>query len=142
MKKLTKKQKAERQRLMRDLDAVFSRYVRRKDADSSGRVKCITCDRKEHWKLMDAGHFFPRKRMATRWHLANVKPQCKMCNQLQEGNLDAYKKALGVEETKYLKILSNQAVSWDNKELSIMIKHFTNQLNRLNAKQPQRNNKR
>lgn len=144
MKKLNNKKllKANRQRLIRELDQVFSKYIRLKNADASGRVQCFTCGRKEHYKLMDAGHYMSRSKRATRWHEDNVKPQCKLCNQIKDGNLQVYAKKLGVDNSRYLKILSKQPVVWENEELQVMVKYFTEQIKRLNARQPKRTNKR
>ncbi len=73
------------------LDKVFSEYIRRRDADESGYVKCCTCPTVKHWKEMDAGHYITRSHLMTRWGVLNVNTQCHECNVLKNGHLFAYK---------------------------------------------------
>ena len=93
--------------LKKELDRVFSKYVRQKDADESGMVSCITCGKTLHWKEIQAGHFVSRQYLTTRWDENNVRPQCVGDNIFGNGKpLDfeeALKKELGqdyVEEMK------------------------------------------
>ena len=67
------------------LDRLFSEYIRRRDADHAGYCRCVTCGKMQHWKEMDAGHFVPRDRIATRWDETNVHPQCRECNRFRSG---------------------------------------------------------
>lgn len=70
---------------------VFSEYIRRRDADENGMVKCISCATVDHWKNMDAGHFIPKSvSSALRFHELNVHGQCPSCNQWKSGNLTDY----------------------------------------------------
>lgn len=62
------------------LDRIFSEVVRRKAADSSGRVSCVTCGTILHWRLMQAGHFQDRQHLATRYDETNVFCQDEDCN--------------------------------------------------------------
>ena len=67
------------------LDRLFSEYIRRRDADYAGYCRCVTCGKMQHWREMDAGHFVPRDRIATRWDVTNVHPQCRECNRFRSG---------------------------------------------------------
>lgn len=69
-------------KLKKELDTIFSKYIRLKDADSLGNVKCYTCGVVKQWQKdgMQAGHFMSRKHTVTRWDEQNVKPQCYTCN--------------------------------------------------------------
>ena len=67
------------------LDRLFSEYIRRRDADYAGYCRCVTCGKVQHWREMDAGHFVPRDRIATRWDETNVHPQCRECNRFRSG---------------------------------------------------------
>ena len=75
-----------RRKEVKKLDAVFSKYVRTKHADKSGRVCCVTCGVKKPIKEMHAGHFMSRSKYSTRWMhdedngMVNVLPQCPRCN--------------------------------------------------------------
>jgi len=84
--KYPKKKKVDGYRkLMHKLDAIFSKYIRLRDADESGMCKCITCGEKFFWKKGDAGHFISRDRIATRWDQRNVNAQCPRCNRFRGG---------------------------------------------------------
>jgi len=63
----------------------FSEYTRRRYADPSGFVRCITCNKTHHWKEVDAGHFASRRYEATLFDEKNVHPQCVSCNKYHSG---------------------------------------------------------
>ena len=44
-------------KLKKKLDKIFSEFIRRRNADHLGRVKCFTCGVEKHWKEQQAGHF-------------------------------------------------------------------------------------
>lgn len=71
------------------LDAVFSLYIRLKDA-KNGFVRCVTCGAKDHYKSMHNGHFISRSKIAVRWDEVNCHPQCPDCNVRLKGNLEVY----------------------------------------------------
>lgn len=60
---------------------LFSEWVRRRFASHSGRVVCVTCGGRDHWRVMHAGHFFPKSRgLVYYFHEKNVHVQCVVCN--------------------------------------------------------------
>jgi hypothetical protein len=59
---------------------VFSIYIRQRDMDENGNVKCCTCPNIRHWTGLDAGHFESRIKENTLFDEQNVHPQCKGCN--------------------------------------------------------------
>ena len=63
-------------KLKKELDKVFSQYIRWAYADDSGMVECYTCGVVKHIKEMHNGHFQSRKHTSTRWHENNCRPQC------------------------------------------------------------------
>lgn len=71
---------------MKKLDAAFSKWVRNKYADKSGRVKCFTCHVSRPVGDMHCGHFMSRASYSTRWlhdpdnGMVNTMPQCPRCN--------------------------------------------------------------
>lgn len=91
-----KKEKAVN-KLIEELDALHSEYVRRKAADQNGIVKCYTCNKKDNWKKMQCGHFQSRKHRATRWEMMNTKPQCTGCNIFKYGEQYTFGKNLDLE---------------------------------------------
>lgn len=80
--------------IIKDLDAVFSRYIRLKYADSNGIVTCFTSGQKKHWTLMQNGHFIPRSHLYLRWDERNCRPQTPSENELNSGNMKEYRKRL------------------------------------------------
>ena len=72
-------------KLKKKLDKLFSEYIRRRNADHLGRVKCFTCGVEKHWKEQQAGHFQSRSQHSTRWDEVNVQVQCVKCNMYRQG---------------------------------------------------------
>lgn len=64
---------------------VFSEYIRRRDANTEGMVKCYTCPAVKHWKQMHGGHFVTRTAKAVKFDEKNVQVQCPNCNAFQGG---------------------------------------------------------
>ena len=72
-------------KLKKKLDSLFSQYIRLRNADHLGRVKCFTCGVEKHWKEQQAGHFQSRSHHSTRWDEVNVQVQCIKCNMFRQG---------------------------------------------------------
>ena len=72
-------------KLKKKLDKIFSEFIRRRNADHLGRVKCFTCGVEKHWKEQQAGHFQSRSHHSTRWDDVNVQVQCVKCNMYRQG---------------------------------------------------------
>jgi hypothetical protein len=74
-------------KLKKELDRVFSLFIRQRDATagSDGYGYCATCGYLAHWKEMDCGHYVPRQDLATRWDERNCHLQCKSCNGFRGG---------------------------------------------------------
>ena len=94
---MAKKQKTI-SKLKRELDKVFSLYIRLREATQpEGLVQCFTCGKVSHYKSgIHAGHFMSRKCLSTRWDEINVQPQSIADNLYGQGeqykfgvNLDA-----------------------------------------------------
>lgn len=120
---------------MANLDRVFSQYIRLKDADHAGYVKCWTCDKVKNWREVDAGHFQSRGKYSTRWDESNVKPQCKKCNMYNGGhqyqfglNLDFH---YGKGTAERLILLGNQTRRYSDAELESMIREYRKKLDDL-----------
>ena len=83
------------QRLKSNLWIVFSQYIRKRDMDGMGYIKCISCGKKDIFEHMDAGHYIPKTYgLSIYFHEKNVHPQCTGCNRFRRGNLTAYAIAL------------------------------------------------
>ena len=81
----------------KSLDRLFSKYIRLRDLIHIGR--CITCGAKiSSISQIECGHYISRRYMSLRWHPLNAHGQCRRCNQVLYGNLEAYKRFL---ESRY-----------------------------------------
>tara|TARA_R100000781_G_C4061844_1_gene121292 strand:+ start:406 stop:813 length:408 start_codon:yes stop_codon:yes gene_type:complete len=83
-------------KLKKELDKVFSLYIRLRNATPEGLVKCFTCGKIDHYKRMHAGHFQSRKYLSTRWNEENVMVQCPRCNLFAQGEQYTFGKLLDV----------------------------------------------
>lgn len=96
-------------KLKKELDRVFSLYIRQKYANEDGTVKCYTCTTIKHWTEMQNGHWIPRNNLATRFSEENCRVQCVGCNLFQKGRPDVFAVNLikegvdivALEQTKY-----------------------------------------
>ena len=119
---------AERTKLIKKLDKIFSIWVRRKDSVDE-ITSCFTCGSSRNFKELHAGHFMSRKYMATRWSELNVQPQCIKCNIFDNGqqylfakNLD---KKFGDGTANELHLKSQMLTKFTNDELLEKIKLYT-----------------
>ena len=71
--------------LEKTADKWFSLYIRLRDADENGMVKCVTCGKTAHYKEMDCGHFVTRNHKVTRYNEKNCNVQDTSCNQFKKG---------------------------------------------------------
>jgi 5-methylcytosine-specific restriction endonuclease McrA len=120
-------------KLKKDLDKVFSLYIRLRNASKDGIVKCFTCDKTAHYKKMHAGHFMSRKHHATRWNEDNVQVQCPKCNLFGQGEQYTFGKLLDVRiadgTAEELQELSRTTVKYMRFEYEDMIKHYKEKVN-------------
>lgn len=65
-----------RKSLIKEADQVFSLWVRRSMCNHAGYIVCFVCGQTFLMDEVDAGHFVPRRYLATRWHRVNVWPEC------------------------------------------------------------------
>ena len=110
-------------KLKKELDKVFSQYIRLKYADHNGMCECFTCGTQKHWKNIQAGHFMSRRHMATRWHEDNVKPQCVKCNMFSQGEQYRFGVNLGEKATE-MEELSRTTMKFATFELQELIADY------------------
>ena len=73
-------------KLKKELDKIFSVYIRLRDANEYGMVQCFTCGIVRGYKDgMQNGHFQSRKHLATRFDEENCQVQCIKCNMFSQG---------------------------------------------------------
>jgi len=87
---LKKKRKGERGKLIKELDKWFSLYIRLRDANSNGMVRCFTSGKLMYYKKAQAGHYISRRYFPTRWDEKNVQVQSVGENMFNQGNAPVF----------------------------------------------------
>lgn len=109
-------------------DEWFSKYIRLRDCDSNGFIRCITCNESKRWNESDAGHFQSRRFLATRFNEYNVNAQCKGCNSFGAGEQFKHGKAIdlkfGEGIADELETESRRMVKFSKVELMEMAREF------------------
>jgi hypothetical protein len=103
---------------------IFSEYIRRKYADKDGYVQCVTCGKRDHWKNMQAGHYFSRRHGGTFLDEQNVHVQCPLCNGFGHGESVAYREFIintygqgALDRLEYLKSKPHQFKKFELEQL-------------------------
>ena len=84
-------------KLKKELDKIFSIYIRLREATDNGLCQCFTCGKVAHYKQggMQCGHFQSRRFLATRFDEQNCQVQCQKCNIWSQG--EQYKFGLHID---------------------------------------------
>lgn len=121
--------------LKEKLDRVFSEYIRRRDADENGYIRCISCGKIVYWKDADAGHFVNRRHMSLRYDEKNVNAQCRSCNRFDEGNPIGYaeglKRKYGSQVIRYFEIKKHNIAQYTKVAYEQLIKYYQNKIKEL-----------
>ena len=130
------KKKPSRSKLVKKLDAIFSQYIRLREADNKGFVTCFTCGKNSHYKTQQAGHFQSRRHYATRWDERNVQVQCVGCNMFKGGEQFLFAKALddkyyaGISDELY--VTAQTIVKFSNLDIELLITKYQELVKDLN----------
>lgn len=87
-------------KLKKKADAIFSKYIRLRDATKKPDgwyAKCITCGVEKPVAQMQAGHFVTRSCNLLRFNEQNVNAQCVGCNMFKAGDQYQYAKNLDLK---------------------------------------------
>lgn len=79
------KEKGERSAAKAKAWTQFSRFIRLRDADENGMVKCATCPAVLHWSKADAGHAVAGRGGAILFNEQATAAQCRECNRVHDG---------------------------------------------------------
>jgi hypothetical protein len=105
-----------------------SEYVRRKDADEGGTVRCYTCGELMFWKESHAGHAIPGRHNAVLLDVDIIRPQCPRDNIFMGGRYEIFAAKLirenGLEWFEQKIIASRQAVKISRTDYEEKIGHF------------------
>lgn len=91
---LTRSEKKSLSTLIKELDGLFSEWLRRSNADENGKCECFVCGYKARWQEMQAAHFIDRMYMNCRFDVANVYVCCEQCNCYDPDHKDKLKAAI------------------------------------------------
>ena len=131
------KKPVKRSKVVKDLDNIYSQYIRLKYADNNGMVECYTCGSKMHWKEAQHGHFFTRARYSTRWDDDNSRVQDYRCNVALGGNYIIYTRKmlaeLGEKRFNALELKSNTLIKVPTSELIEKIAYYKTEVERLKS---------
>lgn len=116
--------KPSRKTLVKNLDTIFSTYIRRKDAIDD-IATCVTCGKQDHYKKLQCGHFMSRSNYSTRWDENNVGVQCYGCNISRSGEQFKFSLYLGNKLSEEMLIKSKQTVKFVDEDLLQLIKYYT-----------------
>tara|TARA_B100000809_G_C14648366_1_gene354980 strand:- start:1 stop:399 length:399 start_codon:yes stop_codon:yes gene_type:complete len=116
----------------RDLEKVadrdFSKFIRLRDSNDYGVVRCCTCKKESLWKEMDNGHFIKRDKRATRWEETNCNAQCRACNEYGKGEEAKHKEYIdtlyGENTADKLRHKGNEVRIYSRADLIAIIHHY------------------
>ena len=111
------------------LDRVFSEFIRLRDSDENGYIRCYCCRKTLHWKESQNMHFIPRQHLALRYSEINCNAGCVKCNYYNNGNIEEYivhlKKDYGNDIVERLLVAKAKVVKISNVEYELMIKKYS-----------------
>ncbi len=129
--------------LKKQLDDIFSLYIRLKYCDSNGLVKCFTCGVYKPYKGggnlgIQNGHFWSRKDSSVRFDEDNCRPQCYQCNVVKSGNYPIYAVRLineiGIDKFNLLEVKKNSTNKINSFEYNLLISEYTKKVETLKQK--------
>lgn len=135
--------KTERQKTVKKLKAevwgVFSRYIRTRDClETTGCASfglCITCFKKYHFKLLQAGHFIPGRHNANLFSEKGTHAQCYNCNINLRGNTLEYRRQIiqlyGEGADVILEEMAREIRKFTREELVELKEYYTEKIKEL-----------
>lgn len=113
-------------------DKWFSLYIRLRDSNFRGVVKCITCTVSDYFKgpNMNCGHFQSRSHKATRWHIHNANGQCVGCNKWKSGDQYRHGRMIDLKfgrgSADEMELLARTTIKRTVQEVVEIAEHFRN----------------
>lgn len=104
-----------RPKLIKDYDALFSKYLRKK-AELTGGLFCFTCGKRLTYETAVVMHFINRRFVSVRFDEDNVHVGCRKCNTPdinQPKVLERYAELLGEETVDRLNAKRRERISTD-----------------------------
>jgi hypothetical protein len=128
--------------LKRKLWPPFSLFIRMRDCLKTTGCKdwglCITCGKRYHIKLLQAGHFIPGRHNSNLFSEKGVHAQCYNCNINLRGNTLVYRRKIiemyGEGADLELEKEAQQIRKFTLAELKEMITYYTEKIKELEGK--------
>lgn len=103
---------------------LLSEWIRRKDADEDGCVRCYTCNERMQWRDAHAGHFVPGRTGSVLLNPEVIRVQCPQCNIFRGGNYHAFTLRMldevGRARVDELLALRHRVKKWSRVELEAL----------------------
>ena len=119
--------KLTRSKLVKQLDTIFSTYIRRKNSVND-IATCFTCGKDDYYKKLQNGHFQSRRHYSTRWDETNCQVQCAGCNVFKFGEQFIFSQNLDIKfgegTARRLHIKAQQIIKLSDAEIIEMIKRY------------------
>jgi len=123
--------------LIKELDDIFSLYVRLNEADAYGTVTCFVTGERVYYRDADAAHFIDRAHMATRWDTENVHACTQETNRYDPDHKKKYRLAMvrkyGAGTVESLEVHSRSLMKRTAHELTETIETFKEEVKKLRA---------
>ena len=128
IKKPKKIKKKTRWKLVKELDAIYSLYIRLRDCMKWWRTFCPLCNWYGTYKDAQNMHFITRGCYALRWYDKNCHSGCVRCNVFLNGNYIEYTRWMieryGLEFVDELRSLRNEVYIIKNPEIEEKIDFY------------------
>ena len=98
--------------LKKELDAIFSEFIRLRDMAIDGKVYCFICNERMTWRQAECGHYIQRGELATRYDEDNCHAICEECNQYDPEHQKHYALALERKAPGLPEILETRSKSF------------------------------
>jgi len=115
---------------------IFSKYIRMRDCLTTTGCPswglCITCGKRYHIKLLQAGHFIPGRHNANLFSPKGTHAQCYNCNINLKGNTLEYRRQIirlyGKGYDEILEVEARQIKKFTVAELEDIKKYYTEKI--------------
>lgn len=133
-------------KVKKDLWVVFSKWIRTRDCLRTTGCKdwglCITCGKRYHFKLLQAGHFVAGRHNANLFNEKGCHAQCYNCNINLRGNTLEYRRQIiamyGEGADEELETEARQIKKFTTEELQSLYVYYKQHLNSPETQQNQR----
>ena len=132
-----KTDKASLSTLIKELDGLFSEWIRRGNADSTGKCKCFICGKKARWQECQLMHYVDRDQMALRYEVRNCYPGCESCNCFDDKHHERFREAIlksqGQQVLDFLDMKKRSLQKWFTWELQERIDYLKVELKKMKS---------